>query len=98
VNWIVYSLFVSQIADALSTLALLRYGGRELNPIMAALIETAGPMGFFIVKLCVGLFLGFCAYQGTIPDGLTVGLLVFYVVLVVNNLLLVRRLHASPDL
>ncbi len=91
-TWLVYALFAAQIADALSTVWFLRYGGKELNPMMASLIENAGPYGFVVVKIMVGAFLGYGAYLGYLPNELIIGMLVFYAGLVVNNVLLVFKL------
>lgn len=45
---------LTQATDAMSTVAALSMGGRELNPLMDWLIGAVGPAGFVGVKVAAG--------------------------------------------
>ncbi|MBM3288131.1 MAG: hypothetical protein FJY88_12375 [Candidatus Eisenbacteria bacterium] len=79
--WLVLLLvFLFQILDANLTLALLRKGGIELNPIMARLIEH-NVFAFYLIKLgisAVGLwFLGIHKNFPWVRPGLAILFLLF---------------------
>jgi hypothetical protein len=44
-----------QAADTATTLYAVKRGGRELNPVVAAIFAAAGPAGFVAAKLGVTL-------------------------------------------
>jgi hypothetical protein len=55
IAWLVILIFVFQCLDAHLTLAHLFRGGKELNPLMAHLIDST-PYLFVAVKLGISLF------------------------------------------
>jgi len=57
--WFLFVLFVLlQIADVVTTRIILNHGGKELNPIMAYVLNKAGFKGLILVKL-IGIFIIF---------------------------------------
>lgn len=58
--WLLYIFFVVlQLLDALTTLHILKMGGKELNPIMNWLFKVFGtPTNAFIVKVFVVSIIG----------------------------------------
>ncbi len=61
-NWLfvlIVSIVLLSVTDAALTLRILANGGRELNPVMAVILDH-GPLAFFFVKYgltCVGLLM-----------------------------------------
>lgn len=59
-EYLIYVIAALQVADAATTLAILSGGGRELNPVVAFLIDLFGAetaliaKGSLIVWLCYG--------------------------------------------
>lgn len=54
-------LVFAQIADAYTTIRVLRQGGRELNPVMRYLIEHLGMLPAMLLKVTVIALLGYQA-------------------------------------
>lgn len=86
-----------QVADFFTTFGFLRKGGVELNPFVRKVIESAGPAGFLALKLAAGAVVMYFASQGALPVEALEFFCLCYVGLVVNNLLLIKRLSGAPD-
>jgi len=50
-----YTLSALTLADSAGTLALLSLGGRELNPLHVAMIETVGPVHAMSLRAIAGV-------------------------------------------
>ena len=77
-----YLLILLQILDAITTLLVLKKGGRETNPLMLALFGLIGPVpALFATKaLIVALVI-----LVPLPDLLMFALIAFYVWVLLNN-------------
>lgn len=78
-----YLLILLQIADAATTILVLRRGGREANPLLLALFGIMGPVPALLITkaLIVALVL-----LVPLPDLLMFALIVFYAWVVFNNI------------
>lgn len=87
-------LILLQAADGASTYALLRAGGRELNPLVRAVIARAGPAaGLLLVK---GAYVALLSAWGEeLPVWLLAVLALAYAAVVVNNVVRWRALRGS---
>ena len=74
-----------QLMDFLTTLVVLSHGGREMNPIVAELIEMHPLLGLLTAKLFAMALAVFCALSGR--DKLLMRAILIYAVLVVWNVL-----------
>lgn len=81
-----------QVADALTTLKALGYGGGELNPLMRSLFERFGVKPVLIVKGVAVAAAGFWLGDSVI----TWALVVFYFLVVANNVRVIRKLKKEP--
>lgn len=77
-----------QVLDAVLTLRILRGGGRELNPVLRALMRATSPVaGLLIAKVAVTtLVLGSYALFPSLPAWPVIGLDVVYTAVVLSNL------------
>lgn len=87
-------LMLLQVADGASTYAVLRAGGRELNPLVRAVMRRAGPAaGLLLSKgACVALL---AAWGARLPVWLLAVLVLAYVALTINNVVQWRALRGS---
>ena len=76
-------LFLTQLGDWYSTRTILSKGGVELNPVAKRLMDVFGMDGFLSAKTVVVTALGY--YVGSQQWWLLVGLIVFYVFVVIYN-------------
>lgn len=78
-----YLLILLQIVDVITTLLVLKKGGREANPLMLALFGLMGPVPALLVTkgLVVALVL-----LVPLPGLLMFALIAFYVWVVFNNI------------
>lgn len=82
------ALAVLQLLDLASTLAVLRAGGREANPLMARAFERLGRVpALLLTKAAVVA----AAWHWPLPDPAQWVLLAVYAVVVANNLVVLRR-------
>lgn len=79
---------ICQGADAASTVAVLKAGGHEQNPIWKAVIEKAGLTGFLIGK--AALTIGLIAWTSK-PEGLATGVNVASCLGAVHNLGVLKK-------
>ncbi len=91
---LVIALMVLQVADGASTYAVLRAGGRELNPLVRAVMRLAGPAaGLLLSKgACMALL---AAWGALLPVWLLAVLVLAYVALAINNVARWRALRGS---
>ena len=85
-------LFIAlQLADYLTTLRGLRAGGREANPVMAALFRKVKPeLGLALVKLAIVAVVGALVLFDAIYMELFVAVAI-YAAIVANNLYQIRK-------
>lgn len=81
-------LIVLQLADVLTTWYVIRAGGREANPIMVWLIDRIGFWPAFGVMKAAVIWLAWLTVETPVPLLLSV----LYLVVVINNLRVYRRL------
>lgn len=79
-----------QLADTLTTLAILDRGGCELNPLMRGLFDDLGAP-FALVLTKSGLVI-LAVFGLADAPWIVAALCLFYVGVVINNLLVMRRL------
>lgn len=79
-----FLLFALQIADAYTTVVVLKRGGRELNPIMRYVFEAVGIEEALLLKAAVVTVIGYFVGQHTGVEYLT-ALVLFYLGIVLWN-------------
>ena len=85
------ALFIAlQVADIITTLLILRDGGRELNPVVKWFIDRLGPVaGLLVIKLLACAILSYAVYSGAVNVWIVYALCAVYVYVVGRNLSLV---------
>ena len=79
------------LADVVTTLKALARGGHEANPMMAWAMGKLGALGALVVLKALLLVPGYyCLLQ--VPLAALIGMLVFYVAIVANNLRCLSKL------
>jgi len=86
--WLAAGVVVLNIADVLSTKAVLHHGGVEANPLMAGLMSgLAAPLGLkMLVAGIAGLLLLFCPPEARLGERAVTAVVGLYSVIVVWNL------------
>ena len=72
----------------------MEHGARELNPIVGALLNTLGPVGFVAVKAGVALYL--VHVHSVVPTGLLATANVVTCGAAANNVKVIRELKTKP--
>lgn len=52
-HWPLVAMAIAQLADVLTTIRVLRAGGREMNPVIAWMMESLGGAGWIVAKLAL---------------------------------------------
>ncbi len=93
-------IIVCQFIDIWSTYQVLKLGGRELNPIIDAIISSLGVLPGLIISK--GIFIGFIIYYyrnltaATSMDYLIVIVLtIIYIYIVRNNIIVLKSLKQN---
>lgn len=88
------ALIALQVADAVTTLACLRRGGTERNPLLAAAMFAIGTVPALL--LAKALLIGVAVLLLGYPVALAV-ICAVYAVVVINNLRVLRHLKSGGD-
>ena len=89
-----YALIALQVADLLTTYYILKNGGREVNPVLIWLAEltktfTNAKWAWLVIAKVVGAAVSvYVAYGSELASIL---LLIFYVVVIANNLVVLNK-------
>lgn len=83
---------ILQVLDAWTTLRVLRAGGRELNALMASLMRAMGRERALIIMKVAGAAIGGALYWQHQQTALSI-LVFFYMIVVANNFLQMRRMR-----
>ena len=91
--YIALAIFIAlQVSDIITTLLILRNGGRELNPVVKCFIDRLGAVaGLIVIKLLAGAILGYAVYAGAVNAVFVFALCALYVVVVGRNLLQILK-------
>lgn len=87
--WLSTAIFLTQIADALSTKLGLELGAVEANGVMATFITEHGIINFIIFKSLAALFLIWAFWKRPVA---AVVVITLYIGVVINNLIVMLQL------
>lgn len=84
-----FAIFVIlQVLDVLTTVYILDHGGRELNPALRFLMNKLGVKPALVLFKCLIIY----AFYTPMPDLAMQVVILFYVAVITNNFLAIRKL------
>lgn len=92
-DYLFMALMLLQVADVYTTLRILDSGGVERNKAMLWLMAELGPAGALVLAKIIMLMAMFLIWP-SLPVWFAVGAVLFYAGIVINNLIVLRRLDA----
>ena len=85
-NKLIIALIVLTVWDILTTLYILRKGGKELNPVLSRLFAQFGPEPVLIaIKVAMVAFLWWASKTGWIQDSMLGGICLLYALVGISN-------------